>query len=146
MASRILGRGDVEAASEALDRALACLAQHKHLYVISRYAQDEFAGGSVERGRTIFEELIASYGARRVDLWNVYIDKEVKAGETEAARNLFGRLTALPLGAKVAKACFKKWLAFEGQHGNARTRQHVKSQAKAFIERENARLQAKASA
>ena len=49
---RLLGRGDVEAASEALDRALACLAQHKHLYVISRYAQDEFAGGSVERGRS----------------------------------------------------------------------------------------------
>ena len=69
---------DVEEASEALQKGLKCLAAHKHLFVISRYAQDEFEGGSVERGRTIFEELTASYGAKRVDLWNVYIDKEVK--------------------------------------------------------------------
>ena len=146
---RLLVKEDVEEASEALQKGLKCLAAHKHLFVISRYAQDEFEGGSVERGRTIFEELIASYGAKRVDLWNVYIDKEVKVGELDAARNLFGRLTTLKLSTKVAKSCFKKWLAFEEKHGDKRTQQHVKAQAKAYIERErerdNARLQQQGS-
>lgn len=38
--------------------------------------------------------LISSY-PRRVDLWNVYIDKETKAGEIQAARGLFERLVTM---------------------------------------------------
>ena len=49
----------------------------------------------------------------------------------------------------MAKSCFKKWLAFEEKHGDKRTHKHVKAQAKAYIERErerdNARLQQQGS-
>lgn len=58
---------------------------------IERFAQNEFEHGSIERGRSIFEGLMASY-PKRLDLWNVYLDKEVKAGEPRAARNLLERL------------------------------------------------------
>lgn len=34
---------------------------------------------------------MASY-PKRLDLWNVYLDKEVKAGDIRAARNLLERL------------------------------------------------------
>lgn len=34
---------------------------------------------------------MASY-PKRLDLWNVYVDKEVKTGDVRAARNLMERL------------------------------------------------------
>ena len=57
----------------------------------ARFAQNEFEHGSVERGRSVFEGLMASY-PKRLDLWNVYLDKEIKAGDLRASRNLFERL------------------------------------------------------
>lgn len=41
----------------------------------------------------MFEGLMASY-PKRLDLWNVYVDKEVKAGDIRAARNLLERLVS----------------------------------------------------
>ncbi|CAM9211625.1 unnamed protein product, partial [Ectocarpus sp. 12 AP-2014] len=86
-----LKRGDDAGAREALKRSLQSLARHKHVSVISRFAQNEFEHGSVERGRSVFEGLMASY-PKRLDLWNVYVDKEVKGGDLRAARNLLERL------------------------------------------------------
>lgn len=60
---------------------------------VGRFAQNEFEHGSVERGRTVFEGLMASY-PKRLDLWNVYLDKEVKCGDLRAARNLQERLVS----------------------------------------------------
>lgn len=40
----------------------------------------EFKYGEVERGRTIFEGMMSNY-PKRVDLWSIYIDMEVKAGD-----------------------------------------------------------------
>lgn len=61
--------------------------------VIRRFARNEFEHGSIERGRSIFEGLMASY-PKRLDLWNVYLDKEIKMGEIRAARNLLERLVS----------------------------------------------------
>lgn len=61
------------------------------MFALPRFAQNEFELGSVERGRTIFEGLMASY-PKRLDLWNVYVDKEIKAGQLDAARNLLERM------------------------------------------------------
>lgn len=72
-----------------------------HIANVDRFAQNEFEYGSIERGRSIFEGLMASY-PKRLDLWNVYLDKEVKAGELRAARNLLERLVSLIVtGSKV---------------------------------------------
>lgn len=64
-----------------------------------RFAQVEFEHGSVERGRSVFEGLMASY-PRRLDLWNVYVDKEIKAGKIQAARNLLERMVS-PLASRI---------------------------------------------
>lgn len=58
-----------------------------------RFAQNEFEHGSVERGRSVFEGLMASY-PKRLDLWNVYVDKETKTGDVRAARNLLDRMVS----------------------------------------------------
>ena len=88
----------------------------------------------MERGRTVFEGLLDSY-PKRVDLWNVYIDKESKAGEFDSARALFSRLVTLKLSSKAIKGVFKKWLAFESVNGDAETTQQVKEKAKAYVQR-----------
>jgi rRNA biogenesis protein RRP5 len=49
---------------------------------ISKFAQLEFRHGSAERGRTIFEELVAT-NPRRIDLWSIYLDMELLAGDNE---------------------------------------------------------------
>ena len=82
----------------------------------------------------MFEGLLAAY-PKRVDLWNVFIDKETKAGEIPAARALFARLVTMQLSSKVVKGVFKKWLAFEAAHGDADTLQAVKDKAKEYVER-----------
>ena len=82
----------------------------------------------------MFEGLLASY-PKRVDLWNVYIDKETKAGQFDAARALFARLVTLKLSSKAVKGIFKKWLAFESVNGDAESAQKVKEKAKAYVQR-----------
>ncbi|CAM9261976.1 unnamed protein product [Hapterophycus canaliculatus] len=127
-----LKRGDDAGAREVLQRSLQSLAKHKHVSVISRFAQNEFEHGSVERGRSVFEGLMASY-PKRLDLWNVYLDKEVKGGDLRAARNLLERLTGMDFNAKRMKGVFKKYLQFEMEHGTEAGVDAVKAKATAYV-------------
>ncbi len=65
--------------------------------IISKFAQLEFAHGSAERGRTVFEELLAN-NPKRVDLWSVYLDMEVsKVGSPDTIRYSSRAVCALAL-------------------------------------------------
>ena len=124
---------DPAVATELLRRSLQCLARHKHALVISHFAQAEFEHGSVDRGRTIFEGLVSSY-PKRLDLWNVYLDKEVKAGHLEAARRLLDRMCTLRLSALKMKGVLKKYLKLEMDHGDAASVERVKTKAREYVE------------
>lgn len=52
---------------------------------IVKFAQLEFKHGEAERGRTILEGVMSNY-PKRLDLWNVYLDMEIKADDIEMAR------------------------------------------------------------
>lgn len=58
---------------------------------ISKFAQLEFKLGDAERGRTIFEGIMDSY-PKRLDLWFVYVDMEIKQGNVSGVRALFDRI------------------------------------------------------
>jgi rRNA biogenesis protein RRP5 len=45
----------------------------------------EFKFGEAERGRTIFEGVMSNY-PKRVDLWSIYLDMEIRAGEQDIIR------------------------------------------------------------
>jgi rRNA biogenesis protein RRP5 len=45
----------------------------------------EYKLGDPERGRTIFEGIVDSY-PKRLDLWRVYIDKEIQQRNTGGVR------------------------------------------------------------
>lgn len=102
----------------------------------------------MERGRTIFEGLLSSF-PKRVDLWNVLLDLEIKNGDVEQVRRLFERVLGLGHGIaadgtktgpkklkdKQAKFFFKKWLAFEEKagDGNEKMVDEVKARAAEYV-------------
>ena len=50
--------------------------------VISKFGENEFKVGNKERGRTYFESVLEN-AARRVDVWSVYLDMEIKYGDQD---------------------------------------------------------------
>lgn len=115
-----------------LDQALKTLPKRDHRDIISKFAQLEYSKGDIERGRTLFEGLVSAF-ARRVDLWNVYIDQEIKAQQRDAAEKLFERVIAGKLSMKQAKFFFKKWLTFEDKYGDEKSIDYVKSKAAEYV-------------
>lgn len=122
-------------------RALLSLKPYKHVETISKFAQLVFEYGSAEKARTVFDGLLLKY-PKRLDLFFVYADKEVKHGDVEVARSLFARVAnphdeklKMKLADKQMKRFFKKWFGFEEIHGNEETQERVKDAARAFVER-----------
>ena len=54
--------------------------------MVRKFAQLEFRYGSVERGKTLFENMVTTY-PRRTDIWSVYIDVCVKFNDINQARS-----------------------------------------------------------
>ncbi|KAI0557355.1 S1 RNA binding protein [Gracilaria domingensis] len=136
--------GNLQDARQTLERALMSLEKQRHIATISKFAQFEYKYGSPERGRTVFESLVGSF-PKRLDLWNVYLDMEVrrcsKAESTvlaeivEQVRTLYQRLVRLDLSSKKMKFACKKWLNFEKTFGSRETQAAVKKHAREYIER-----------
>lgn len=61
--------------------------------VISKFGENEFKSGDKERGRTYFESVLEN-AVRRVDVWSVYLDMEIKYGDEDRTECVFAR--ALP--------------------------------------------------
>jgi rRNA biogenesis protein RRP5 len=105
-----------DAQRACLDRAVAALPRRKHSKFLVAAALAEFRGGEPERGRALFEGVLAAQ-PRRADVWGVYLDAEAKQGgrgagaESERYRSLLARCVAGPLPPKRMKSLFKRALA-----------------------------------
>lgn len=55
------------------------------IQTVQKFAQLEFKYGEAERGRTLLEGIVSNH-PKRLDLWNVYLDMEIKVGDVEMAR------------------------------------------------------------
>ncbi|KAL2838295.1 hypothetical protein BJY01DRAFT_251027 [Aspergillus pseudoustus] len=131
-----------------LSRALQSLPSHTHIETTSKFAQLEFRSpnGDVERGRTVFEGLLSSF-PKRVDIWNILMDLEIKNGDAEQVRRLFERVLgirdakkggmAVESGKKIrpkqARFFFKKWLEFEEKEGNGKMVEEIKAKAAEYV-------------
>jgi rRNA biogenesis protein RRP5 len=93
----------------------------------------EFRLGCAERGRSILEGLLANH-PKRTDIWNVYIDQEVKGGDVARTRALLSRATSLSLPPKKMKVLFRRWLEWEQAHGSAADVAAVKQRAVEYME------------
>eukprot|EP00850_Spirogloea_muscicola_P013563 SM000092S24531 [mRNA] locus=s92:547777:562774:- [translate_table: standard] len=129
----LLKRGLSEAAHKALDRSLLSLPKRKHIKVISKAALLEFRLGSVERGRAMFEGILRNY-PKRIDLWSIYLDQEIKKGDEVVVRGLSERVICLDLPPKKMKFFFKKYLDYENSQGGGERAEQVKAKAMAYVE------------
>ncbi|KAJ2786363.1 rRNA biogenesis protein rrp5 [Coemansia interrupta] len=137
-----LKNNKVTESRDLLARALRTLPKRKHIKAITQFGQMEFKHGEPERGRTVFEGILGTY-PKRVDLWSVYLDMEIKAASAsgsdsdaqrwDPARKLFARVTSMKHSSKKMKFFFKKWLAFEKSHGSDETVEHVKQKALEYV-------------
>lgn len=64
-------RKDIAGARAMFDKASKCLVKSDQVLLKSRFAQFEFQFGDVERGKTMFENLLSD-NPKRTDLWRVY--------------------------------------------------------------------------
>lgn len=134
------GAAGADKARALLPRALQTLPKYTHFDLTLKFAQLEFkqssGAGVPERGRTIFEGLLSAF-PKRVDLFNVLVDLELKLDDNEEqVRGLFERIFSGPrkLKPKQAKFFFKRWLAFEeGIDGNERRVDDVKARAAEWV-------------
>jgi len=55
-------------------------------------------------------------------------------GNIEAARNIFERVSSFKISSKKMKFILKRYLAFEKEHGDKDTIQHVKEKTLEYLE------------
>lgn len=122
-----------DAPRRLLERALAALPRRKHVKAVCGAALLEFRAGSPERGRSMLEGVLRNY-PKRLDLWGVYIDQEVKQGDAARARALLERATSLALPPKKMKVLFRRWLEFEKAAGGAEAVAEVKRRALEYVQ------------
>ena len=139
-ASYLLRSGKYEEALAVSKRALLSLPPYKHTEMMSRMAQLMYEHDRAEQARTVFDGLLVK-NPKRLDLLSVYIDKEVKHGRVEVARQLFKDTAgtrkssrSMKLSEKQMKKLFKRWYAFEESHGTEETCDAVKQAAVEYVE------------
>ncbi|QHS75500.1 Rrp5p [Saccharomyces paradoxus] len=128
----LISHNEEQEARTILGNALKALAKRNHIEVVRKFAQLEFAKGDPERGRSLFEGLVAD-APKRIDLWNVYVDQEVKAKDKKKVEDLFERIITKKITRKQAKFFFNKWLQFEESQGDEKTIEYVKAKATEYV-------------
>lgn len=132
----LIGNKKNDEAATVLSNALKALPKRDHIEVVKKFAQIEFAKGEPEKGRSLFEGLIAD-ASKRIDIWNVYIDQEMKIKEKSKVEDLFERVILKKLSKKQAKFFFNKWLVFEEANDDVKTSEYVKAKATEYVEKNN---------
>ncbi|GAB0134027.1 hypothetical protein EsDP_00002413 [Epichloe bromicola] len=111
--------GQPPRARALLPRAMQQLDKHHHQSIVSRFAALEFrsSDGEPERGRTMFEGLLAAY-PKKGDVWSQLLDLEMGVAGSEAdattVRDVFERRTRVKgLKPQQAEKWFRRWAAWE---------------------------------
>jgi len=125
---------------QILQRALQSLPKDKHVNLISKFGMLEFKYGQPENGRTMFEGIVNNY-PKRMDIWAIYMDMEVKYGGKEnqqQARHLFERCLKneqIMKKPKKMKLVFQKYMEFEMQHGSKKNVDKLKERVEEYLEK-----------
>lgn len=120
------------AGRELLKRALQALESTHVFSTTVKFAQLEFKSenGDTELGRTMLEGLISTF-PKRLDLFNVYLDLEMKVGDKDTVRRLFERVVKNKNLNKPKKArpFFKRWEEWEEKVGDAKSLEKARAKA-----------------
>ena len=125
-----------------LQRSLQALTKDQHVAMISKYGMLEFKYGNPENGRTMFEGIVSNY-PKRMDIWSIYMDMELKYGQGNVtqARHLFERCLNseyIQKKPKKMKLVFQKYMEYENKQGNknnlAKLRERVEEYLSKFYD------------
>ncbi|KFG82729.1 putative rRNA biogenesis protein RRP5 [Metarhizium anisopliae] len=110
-------RNQPDRARALLPRATQRLPAHQSQNIVGQFAALEFRSpnGEPERGRTMFEGLLATW-PKRGDLWSWLLDLEegVAGGDPTAVRDVYERRTRVKgLKPNQAKKWFHRWVKWE---------------------------------
>lgn len=138
-------------ARSLLSRALQSVPTNEHRLLTAKFAALEFRSpqGDSERGRTIFEGLVAEW-PKWTSGWDMWIDLEsskmshaadndAKAEARDKIRALFERIVSQKMKKRRAQYVFKRWLELEEVEGNAKNIERVKALAKDYVEAQKAK-------
>ncbi|AFZ80364.1 hypothetical protein BEWA_032170 [Theileria equi strain WA] len=135
--------GDAEEGRQAHKMCINRIPKHKRIFVSSATALLEYKFGSPEIGKRYFEDILLD-NPKRTDVWVQYIcahiklhiedDSKQKSERLKTIRNLFDRIITLDLKPKKMKIIFSKWLEFECNHGNEKSKEMVQRKALAYVE------------
>lgn len=118
-----------------LARATQALPPHTHLPLTLKFAALEFhsENGSPERGRTIFEGVLAKW-SKRLDIWAQLLDLEIKSGDKSIIRGIFERVARIKgLKPKGAKGWFRRWSEWEEVNGDKKSQEKVRALAEEWV-------------
>ncbi|EMG50930.1 RRP5 rRNA biogenesis protein RRP5 [Candida maltosa Xu316] len=118
---------------EILSKALQVLPKREHIDLVKKFAQLEFNKGDPEQGRSLFEGLISDT-PKKIDLWNVYIDQEIKQDDKSKVEELFERVLTKKINRKQAKFFFNKWLNYEEDKQDENMVARVKAKAAEYVQ------------
>ncbi|KAL5720281.1 hypothetical protein ACHQM5_012960 [Ranunculus cassubicifolius] len=107
--------------------------KRKHIMFLTQAAVLEFKMGDPDRGRGMFEDMLRNYG-KRIDLWSVYLDQEIRMGDVDVTRGLFERAISISVSSKKMKPLFKKYMKYEEEFGDEERVEYVKRRALEYIE------------
>ncbi|KAM0513380.1 hypothetical protein ACHAPE_007844 [Trichoderma viride] len=134
-----------------LPRATQQLDSHNGQNMVSRFAALEFRSpnGEPERGRTMFEGLLAAF-PKKGDIWNQLLDLEIgiasSSADHTAVRDVFERRTRVKgLKPQQAEKWFRRWAAWE-EKLDPKGKDRVMAKAQEWASGFKARKEAEAAA
>ncbi|KAF4980475.1 hypothetical protein FZEAL_3520 [Fusarium zealandicum] len=144
-------RNDPARARALLPRATQQLESRHSQNLVSRFAALEFRSpnGEAERGRTMFEGLLAAW-PKKGDLWSQLLDLEIGIAGADAdltaVRDVFERRTRVKgMKPQQAEKWFRRWAAWE-EKLDAKGKDKVMAKAKDWAGNFKARKEAEAEA
>ncbi|KAH8582116.1 RRP5 like involved in rRNA biogenesis with 7 S1 domains and 5 HAT repeats [Cryptosporidium sp. chipmunk genotype I] len=136
-----------KARDEVIQKSLKSVSKHKLVRLITDIGRLEFEYGNINRGRTIFENLLEE-NSKRMDLWSQYFDILTKlcsngssksqsstADHIEMARSIFSSCLEKNFKPRSMKMIFTRWLSFEKQFGSLQSQKQVQDLAINYVNR-----------
>ncbi|BFU26486.1 S1 RNA binding domain-containing protein [Entamoeba histolytica] len=121
-----------EEIKNTLSKAKTTLDKKKMISLEIHIARLEYKYGSVDKGRSMFEDILTN-NPKRHDVWNIYIDMEKEVGDVGVIRRIFERIVKQKLSTKTMKTFLTKYLEFERKYGDESRQEHVRDIAKSFV-------------
>ncbi|XP_037732812.1 protein RRP5 homolog [Drosophila subpulchrella] len=115
-----------------LQRALRGLPNQEHIPCIVSFSKLYAKHDNNDMAQTLLDGVVTSY-PKRIDIWSVYVDMLIKAGQIDSARNVLERAVLQKLKPTKMQVIYKKYLQLEENHGTEATAAKVKHQAEQWV-------------